>query len=347
MRNRKKYRVYRVRSNTLLVAAVCLVAALLGLGLIVTSFLLWPRKKPSAAFSSTFTYEESAPTVSETQSSSSETESTVSEVSAVASSFDDSERKTVPESSVQAVEPAPSSTAPAEPAFVYDVLAAAPEWTYAIDKSAPVVLQPAVDDNYFNDVLFVGDSITTGIDLYSIMKNANVVAYTGINTNTVMTRAVIPSPQGKETFLQAMNRYHPKAIYIMMGINGLAWQSKAALISGYAEFLDAVKAQHPYATIYLQSILPVTDKKQRADARFSNDKIRDYNAAILKLAAEKDVYYLNVAESFYDAFGNLPNSAAPKEGIHFGPSCYRRWIEYLKRHTVPFVPPAETEGAPQ
>ena len=227
-----------------------------------------------------------------------------------------------------------SSSTVAQSGLVYDVFASAENWTYVIDKTKPVPLQPAVSNDFFSNAMFVGDSITTGIDLYGVMKNAPVIAYTGINTNTVLSKAVIKTNSGKVTFLQAMSKYNPQHIYIMMGINGIAFQTKAKLISGYSDFIDSVKWQHPNAVIYLQSILPVTDKKQRKDNRFANSKINEYNAAIANLANEKGVYYLNVAEAFKDGYGNLPNNASPNDGIHFGTAYYKRWIEYLKRHTV-------------
>jgi len=217
---------------------------------------------------------------------------------------------------------------------IFDVLASAEKWTYRIDKSKPVPLQPCVDNSFFNNVMFVGDSITTGIDLYDIVSGCSVVAYTGINTSTILSKAVIRNQQGtKVTFLNAMKQYNPKHIYIMLGINGIAFQSKDNFLTGYRQFLDAVIAQHPNAIIYLQSILPVTNKKQNSDSRFANSKINSYNEGIQALALEKGVYYLNVAEAFKDAYGNLPSKAS-SDGVHFGPAHYRLWIEYLKRHTV-------------
>ena len=286
--------------------------------------------------------------VSEVSSSIAKTESVdvlSSEIAVVESQVSSESNVTSSQSSVplpssssqQTVQQAPqefSSATVAQSGLVYDVYASAENWTYVIDKTQPVPLQPAVSNDFFSTAMFVGDSITIGIDLYGVMKNAPVIAYTGINTNTVLSRAVIKTNSGKVTFLQAMSKYNPQHIYIMMGINGIAFQTKSQLISGYSQFVDSVKWQHPNAVIYLQSILPVTDKKQRNDSRFANSKINEYNVAIAQLASEKGVYYLNVAEAFKDGYGNLPNAASPNDGIHFGTSYYKRWIEYLKRHTV-------------
>ena len=216
--------------------------------------------------------------------------------------------------------------------LIYNINSYAKEWTYNIDKSKPVPLQPKVDDSYFSNAMFVGDSITTGIDLYGIVKGVPVVAYTGINTNTVLTSKVFRTQKGKITFLEKMKMYKPKYIYIMLGTNGIHFQSKTSFITGYSKFVDAVKKQHPNAIIYLQLILPVSAKKS-ADKKFANSKINEYNALVQKLAKEKGVYYLNVAEAFKDKNGNMP-SAATSDGIHFGPAYYKRWIEYLKTHTV-------------
>ena len=41
-----------------------------------------------------------------------------------------------------------------------------------------------------------------------------------------------------------------------------------AFVTSFEKFIDGVKKQHPGAIIYLQSILPVTAKKQRNDSRF-------------------------------------------------------------------------------
>ncbi|MDD2955794.1 MAG: GDSL-type esterase/lipase family protein [Oscillospiraceae bacterium] len=193
-----------------------------------------------------------------------------------------------------------------------------------------------VNSDYFDDALFVGDSVTDGIQAYAIMKNTTVIAHTGINPETISTKEVIRTDDGSMiTMLDAM-ALHPEAkkIYIMLGANGIAWIERDPFISSYEAFIDQVKEQHPDAVIYIQSILPVTKSKQDGDERYANSKIDSYNAAIQKMAEQKQVYYLNVAEAFKDEEGNLPEEASPVDGMHFGPKYYEKWFEYLKIHTA-------------
>ncbi len=204
------------------------------------------------------------------------------------------------------------------------------------DYSQPVPESERVTSSYFDDALFVGDSITAGIQSYALMKNASVVAFTGINTDTIMTREVIRNDAGElETMPQAISRYTDvKKIYVMLGANGIAWIGKESFVENYGVFLDAIRQTHPDADIYIQSILPVTASKEAEDSQYANSKIREYNAALLELAQEKKYYYLDVAEAFADENGCLPEEASPTDGMHFGPKYYEVWFEYLKQHVA-------------
>lgn len=194
-----------------------------------------------------------------------------------------------------------------------------------------------VTTEYFNDAMFVGDSITAGISSYALMKESTVVAFTGINPDTILTREVIRNSDGQlETILKAMSR-HPdvKKIYIMLGANGIAWIGKESFVNNYFKFLSEVRAQHPEAIIYIQSILPVTDAKQKSDPDITNQKIGEYNEALFARAQQEKYFYLDVAEAFRDQNGCLPDEASPTDGMHFGPSYYEKWFEYLKNHVAP------------
>lgn len=329
-----RYKVYSIRRadkkalsmSAVLVSVLCLAVVV---SIVVASVSACGGKNPVAASSGATAKTEVSSTIAIEEEKDDIVSSSIAITETSTSSY-------VPVSSVASKAPAPAP-APQTPTAAnnyglpFDVYAVADKWTYVVDKSKPVPLQPAVDNSFFADAMFVGDSITTGIDLYGIVKNAPVIAYTGINTSTILTRQVIRTSSGKVTFLNAMKNYNPKHIYIMLGINGINFQSKTKFINGYRTFVTSVKAQHPNAVIYLQSILPVTAKK--SSGNFANSNINAYNAAIAALATELNVYYLNVAESFKDANGNMPSNAS-SDGIHFGTGYYRRWIEYLKRHTV-------------
>ncbi|WP_312644296.1 GDSL-type esterase/lipase family protein [Hydrogenoanaerobacterium sp.] len=211
-----------------------------------------------------------------------------------------------------------------------------PESVPELDSSVMVPESERVNSSYFDDAMFVGDSITNGILSYQIMQNTTVISHTGINPDTIRYKKVYRDSSGElVTILDAMKAYPDKEkIYIMLGSNGLAWIEQELFIEYYEEFLRDVMAQHPNATIYIQSILPVTKAKSDSDAAYANSKIDKYNADILALTEKLGLHYLNVAEAFKDANGALPNEASPNDGMHFTSKYYQVWFDYLKTHTV-------------
>ena len=206
-----------------------------------------------------------------------------------------------------------------------------------IVESGLVPEMERVLSGYFDDAIMVGDSLTAGIQLYYVMKNTTVISHTGINVSTISTSKVISSENGKITIPEAMAQ-HPdaKKIYILIGANGISWMTKENFIEDYSEFIDIVKAQHPESIIYVQSIFPINEElfEEHYSQELTNDEIDEYNQAILKMAEEKGIYYLNVAEDLKDVNGAL-SSEATSDGLHLGKAYYEKWFNYLKRHAIP------------
>ena len=193
-----------------------------------------------------------------------------------------------------------------------------------------------VSNSYFDDAVFLGDSITSGISLYSVMSNASVVASTGVNLQTILTDAVLTDSSGNKALaVDAVTSYHPGKIYVMMGANGIEFMDTDTIVSLYGQLIDQLKEKNPDAIIYVQSVLPVTQAFEQARPGLSNAVIDECNVALLEMAKEKGVYYLQVADAFKDDQGRLPDEASPADGMHFGPTYYDKWFEYLRVHTVP------------
>lgn len=199
----------------------------------------------------------------------------------------------------------------------------------------PVPESGRIKSEYFDDALFIGDSISEGIELYQMMDNATVLANKGLNPETIFTKKAAKDATGNEvTVIEALGSYHPKKVYVMLGANGLGWIDKDKFISYYGKLIDEIKSAYPDISIYIQSILPVTAAFEQKKPEITNAKIDEYNAAIQALTKDKQVYYVNVAESFKNESGALPDEASPKDGMHFGADYYQRWFDYLKTHVV-------------
>ena len=117
--------------------------------------------------------------------------------------------------------------------------------------------------------------------------------------------------------------------------NELGWPNTQAFCDGYGEIIDAVRERQPEATVYIQSILPVSAEvsAQNID-NTNNQQILKFNEMLKDIAKDKNAVYLDVASVMTDSDGNLPNEAAT-DGIHPGSKYYQKWADYLKENTVP------------
>lgn len=95
----------------------------------------------------------------------------------------------VPESSVSSQPP--ESPAPQEsslPESSEELPAADPYLGAAVPESEPL------DESYFDDAVFVGDSLTYGLGAYQVLDAGKVIAHTGINPQTILTKSCIEQP---------------------------------------------------------------------------------------------------------------------------------------------------------
>lgn len=209
-----------------------------------------------------------------------------------------------------------------------------PEETTETDGFYQVPKGEWAPSEYFDDAIFVGDSLTEGIKHYDVMSNTTVLAGTGVNLDSIYTKQVIKTGDGdaKISIMDAVAAAKPGKIYLMMGANSLDYQEEDFL-RGYGRIVDSLQQMHPDAVIYVQSIMPVT--KAYADSRpnFSNERIDRLNLQLSQMAKEKGVYFVNTAESVKNGEGALPAEAS-SDGIHFGTTYYRKWFDYLREHTA-------------
>lgn len=201
------------------------------------------------------------------------------------------------------------------------------------DYSSPVPQSAPVDDSYFSDAVFMGDSRTEGFALFSGLNTMTTYASRGLNVSTVFTDATIDLNGTMVTAIDALRSTSFSKLYIMFGLNEASWPYSEVFIEEYGDIIDEARAINPNAIIYIQSILPVTKSSSDASESFNKTKIDSLNVMLQQLAAEKQVYYIDCEKAVANSEGYLPEESST-DGIHFGvPEC-EAWLEYLKTHTV-------------
>ncbi len=185
-----------------------------------------------------------------------------------------------------------------------------------------------VDSSYFDDAVFVGDSLTLGLNYFSGF-NSEFLCMGGLSTKNLETE---PLADGRTVLEAIAAREHVGKVYIMLGTNESIYNKPQEFIARYSAFIDKVREYHPHAVVYIQSIMPVSAIYSDTHD-LKNYLIADHNKYLLQLAKDKQCYYIDVNSFFAGADGFLPEDAGG-DGVHLSPENYRLMADFLKTRAV-------------
>lgn len=201
-----------------------------------------------------------------------------------------------------------------------------------------------VDLSYFSDAAFVGDSVSMSLQYYCASTKALGDAtflcagsLSPLNAHWPITDdSKHPIYKGKKmTVEDAVKECGAKKVYIMLGVNSLAFGLDDC-VNDMVNLIDKISLKSPDARIILQSVTPMTEDSPIKSAKLNNSIINEYNRRMLELAQERGWFYVNVTEAVVDKKGNLTKeycSDPDSMGIHFSFAADKVWIDYLRTHT--------------
>ena len=188
-----------------------------------------------------------------------------------------------------------------------------------------------VEDNWFGDAMFIGDSLTHGLSLFGGLNTPDYYYSTGVSLYSINSTE-FETPSGTECSISdAFSSRKYGKVYIMLGINQVG-SNEDKFYKDYSGLVDKVKEYQPDAEIYLQSILPVSKSKGTTSTSFTKENIEAYNEIIARIAQEKEVRYVDINSALADEEGYLPESAT-WDGVHLNSPYYKVWADYLRTHT--------------
>ena len=189
-----------------------------------------------------------------------------------------------------------------------------------------------VDESYFTDALFIGDSRLQGFGFWSGLP-ATYYCATGFQLYKYDTTNVVQTENGKVPIFTAMPYDAFTKIYIKVGLNELGYGTEENFEKTYAGLIEKLREYEPHAIIYVHAILPVTAEKSEKDKAHNNPNIVQRNEALKKFAKDQKAYFLDAGPALAGEDGSLP-SEMTNDGIHLKPEYMKIWKDYLCEHAV-------------
>jgi lysophospholipase L1-like esterase len=122
--------------------------------------------------------------------------------------------------------------------------------------------------------------------------------------------------------------YRPRAVVVYEGDNDLAEGSSKTpemVANDFRKFVQTVHVALPETWIYILAIKPSKLRwNQWPQMKAANKLMQDY------AATQKNVQYIDIATSMFDAHGNLPGDLFKSDGLHPTAKLYAMWTAIIK-----------------
>lgn len=204
------------------------------------------------------------------------------------------------------------------------------------DFSSPAPESDPVENDYFQDAAFIGDSRTDGFLIYSGIGCGENLTSNGLSIFKLEEKKALTIDGKKYTMLEALARKQYGKVYISLGVNELGYYDDQGFYDAYCRAIDSIRASQPNAVIYIQGLIPLNEDVIASTGGASylkNDHLLIYNDLMKKAAEEKQVVFLDLNPAFTGPDGQLPADAS-KDGVHLSKAYCQQWLDYLKTHTV-------------
>ena len=211
-----------------------------------------------------------------------------------------------------------------------------------IDEDGEAVEENAEEiDAYFDDSVFVGDSIMLGFRNYAMKRQDTFLSRMGFlaagsySANNALwdvdDKSVHPVYQGEQRQVwESISLMGSKKVFLMLGMNDLNITGVEGSCEKYEELIGKIKEKNPDVEIIIMSMTYVLKGKETG--KLQNDTIREYNE-MLKAMSEKNGWgYVDVAEALADENGDLAEEYCSDEFAHQNPEAYDVWVSVLRKY---------------
>lgn len=184
-----------------------------------------------------------------------------------------------------------------------------------------------VDDSWFDNTLFIGDSRVVGLREFARSGKADYFCDVGMNLLSYDDKVLSDKTFSNLTLEQLLSDRTYDKIIVNFGLNECGFNDYSFKLL-YKRFVEMLKEKQPDAIIILQGIMSVTRSKANTNECFKPSFIAARSAYIQSLADGNTIYYIDCNPYFTDENGYLYTSLT-NDGYHPTTAGYRHWRNWI------------------
>jgi hypothetical protein len=203
---------------------------------------------------------------------------------------------------------------------------------FEADEAAATYDFTTVDDSYFDDACFIGDSRTVGISKYADIDNATFLCATSLTIFDYEKPKITYNGQ-KTSIREVLEENHFGKIYLMFGINECSSASAERYFEKYANTVNDIRLLQPGTIVFTEGSLLVTASSSDESPKITNDNISLRNYYVSLLENKQDIFYIDINESSLCEDGALIPDFTWDQ-VHIKAQYYPIWKQFLLEHGI-------------
>ncbi len=210
-----------------------------------------------------------------------------------------------------------------------------PETASISDGSIPAGMQETEEislayneytEDFFDNILFIGDSISGGFSGFEYLKPENVFSKIGLNPSSALTDKILDvndKNKSEKTVAQKAVEFQADYLCIMLGTNGMSYLEPEYMIDKMQLLIDELKTEAPNSKLVLMTIPPVSYEYEIAEPdNIKLDHILKYNELLKDFAVQNDCLLVDVYSLLCDKSGYYNDKLVDADGVHCHANAY-------------------------
>lgn len=184
-----------------------------------------------------------------------------------------------------------------------------------------------VDESWFDDALFIGNSLGVGLRDYARLGDADYFCMIGMNVFNIHENWVFVDGVGNVNLDRLLSTRTYGKIYIHLGTNECGYPLESVR-SAFRDLLDKIREKQPDAAIIIQATTTFGRAKARSYRYMVPATITALNEELKTLADGETIFFIDYNPEIVDEEGYLPESYS-LDGCHPTVEGYRQWAQWI------------------
>ena len=207
------------------------------------------------------------------------------------------------------------------------------------------MLDSGMFDSYFDDAVFVGDSLTLILShrvrdvrrqAPDYLGDAKFLAATSMSARVAAWNTVIPNGVnfqyrgGSVSMTDGINRSGAKKAFVLFGLNDLAIQDWEIVRGNFAKVIDLIHEKCPDVTVIVTGVFPVTKKfYDKTEPEWNS-----FNDGLEQVCIDHGAEFFDFSDKLKGPDGQLASDICGDGKCHLNIAGEDIWVRELRKYAV-------------